>query len=132
LELPLDHVAIAVPDLQQALPIFEALIGAPGSPAERVEDQGVDVVFIGAGAGRVELIAPIGAGSPVARFLERRGAGLHHVAYRVADLDAKLAELTARGVPLIDAEPRSGAHGRRVAFVHPRGTAGILVELVEG
>jgi methylmalonyl-CoA epimerase len=130
--MPLDHVAIAVPDLQQALPSFEALTGAPAAAAERVEDQGVDVVFIGDGPGRLELIAPIGAGSPVARFLERRGAGLHHIAYRVTDLDAKLAELTARGVPLIDAEPRRGAHGRRVAFIHPRGTAGVLVELVEG
>jgi methylmalonyl-CoA/ethylmalonyl-CoA epimerase len=130
-ELPLDHVAVAVADLETAQPLFEALLGAVGSRRERVDAQGVDVVFVGSGTGRVELIAPTHAGSPVARFLERRGPGLHHLAYRVPDLDATLEALAARGVELIDATPRLGAHARRVAFVHPRSTAGVLVELIE-
>jgi methylmalonyl-CoA/ethylmalonyl-CoA epimerase len=131
MELPLDHVAIAVPDLAGAVATYEALTGGVGSPAERVEDQGVDVVFIGSGSGRIELVAPISDASPVARFLARRGAGLHHLAYRVHDLPARLHELTARGVELIDREPRAGAHGRRVAFLHPRSTGGVLIELIE-
>jgi methylmalonyl-CoA/ethylmalonyl-CoA epimerase len=131
LELPLDHVAIAVADLGAAQPLYEALLGVAGSPVERVDAQGVDVVFIGEGAGRIELIAPTGPDTPVARHLERRGPGLHHLAYRVPDLEAALRTLTARGVLLIDERPRAGAHGRRVAFVHPKGTGGVLIELVE-
>jgi methylmalonyl-CoA/ethylmalonyl-CoA epimerase len=91
----------------------------------------VDVVYVGEGAGRIELIAPIGDDSPVARFLARRGPGLHHLAYRVPDLAATLAEMRARGVPLIDETPRPGAHDRLVAFVHPRGAGGVLIELVQ-
>lgn len=132
MELPLDHVAIAVADLESAQPLFESLIGAAGSPVERVAGQQVDVVFVGSGTGRVELIAPTSVQSPVARFLERRGPGLHHLAYRVADLDAALEALAARGVRLIDEHPRAGAHGRRVAFIHPQSSAGVLVELIEG
>jgi methylmalonyl-CoA epimerase len=132
LQLPLDHVAIAVNDLATARPLFESLVGAAGSPVERVDGQGVDVVFVGAGDGRVELIAPSRDDSPVARFLARRGPGLHHLAYRVPDLDAALRDLAARGVRLIDERPRAGADGHRVAFLHPRSCAGVLVELIEG
>lgn len=130
--LLLDHVAIAVPSIAEALPLFELLTGAEGSARERVEAQGVDVAFVGEGEGRLELLEPLSSDSPVARFLERRGPGLHHLAYRVADLDAALERLSAAGVRLIDERPRPGAHGRRVAFLHPKSTGGVLVELVEG
>lgn len=130
-QLPLDHVAIAVASIEEALPVYELLTGAGGSPRERVDAQGVDVVFVGTGVGRIELIEPTSPDSPVGRFLQKRGPGLHHVAYRVPDLEAALARLSARGVRLIDECPRPGAHGRLVAFVHPASTGGVLVELVQ-
>ncbi|HEU5210215.1 MAG TPA: methylmalonyl-CoA epimerase [Longimicrobiales bacterium] len=131
MERVLDHVAIAVPSIDDALPHYETLIGARGSLPETVEAQGVRVVFIGGGAGTVELLEPLGSESPVARFLARRGPGLHHIAYRVSDIEAALAEQIAAGVQPIDSAPRPGAHGRRVAFLHPRSFSGVLVELVE-
>ncbi|MFS8636884.1 MAG: methylmalonyl-CoA epimerase [Gemmatimonadota bacterium] len=127
----LDHVAIAVASIDEALPVFELLTGGVGSPRERVESQGVDVVFVGTGVGRVELIEPVSPDSPVARFLEKRGPGLHHLAYRVPDIEAALARLSAAGMRLIDERPRPGAHGRLVAFVHPASTGGVLIELVQ-
>jgi methylmalonyl-CoA/ethylmalonyl-CoA epimerase len=130
-QYPLDHVAVAVEDLEAAVPLYTALTGGAATPRERLPSQGVDVVFVGEGAGRIELIAPVGDDSPVARFLARRGPGLHHLAYRVPDLTATLAELRARGVPLIDETPRLGAHDRLVAFVHPRASGGVLIELVQ-
>lgn len=129
--LELDHVAIAVPSLAAALPTFEALIGATGSTPESVTAQGVTVAFLGAGPGKLELIEPSSPTSGVARFLEKRGPGLHHIAYRVSDLAATLERLAAAGVELIDKTPRPGAHGHKVAFIHPRSSGGVLVELVE-
>lgn len=130
-QLPLDHVAIAVDSIAKALPLFESLTGGAGSVTERVETQGVNVAFVGTGAARLELIEPLSAESGVGRFLARRGPGLHHIAYRVADLQTMLDDLAARGVELIDREPRTGARGHRVAFLHPRSTGGVLIELVE-
>lgn len=127
-----DHVGIAVHSLDEALPVWETLSGAAGTGREVVESQGVEVVFVGSGAGRIELMAPTRPDSPVARFLERRGSGMHHVCYRVPDISAALAALSEEGFELIDREPRSGAHGHRVAFLHPRSANGVLVELVEG
>lgn len=92
-QLPLDHVAIAVPSIAQAMPLFELLTGGHGSPPERVESQGVEVAFVGTGTGRLELLQPTAPDSPVARFLDRRGPGLHHLAYRVPDLEAALTRL---------------------------------------
>jgi len=132
LEHPLDHIAIALPSIAAALPVFELLAGSAGSPVEHVPDQGVNVTFLGIAGCRLELIEPARADSSVARFLERRGAGLHHIAYRVPDLAAALDALAAAGLQLIDRQPRAGAHGRRVAFIHPGSTHGVLVELVEG
>jgi methylmalonyl-CoA epimerase len=131
-ERTLDHVAIAVPSIASALPHYETLLGAVGSPPERVDAQGVSVVFVGTGPGRIELLEPLRDDTPVARFLARRGPGLHHIAYRVPDLAAALAECSEQGLALIDREPRPGAHGRRVAFLHPRTTSGVLIELIEG
>jgi methylmalonyl-CoA/ethylmalonyl-CoA epimerase len=131
-QLPLDHVGVAVPSLDAAVPLYELLTGGRSSRRERVEGQRVTVVFVGEGPGRVELIEPTDPTSPVARFLERRGPGLHHLAYRVSDIGAALRALVAAGVEPIDREPRAGAHGRRVAFLHPRTTGGTLIELIEG
>lgn len=130
-ERTLDHVGIAVPVLDDAIPHWEYVVGAPSSAREVVDSQGVEVVFVGTGPGRVELIAPARPDSAVARFLERRGTGMHHLCYRVDDLPAALAEYRARGYELIDAAPRPGAHGHRVAFLHPRSTQGVLIELME-
>jgi methylmalonyl-CoA/ethylmalonyl-CoA epimerase len=129
--LPLDHVAIAVQSIDDVLPALEAVTGTRGSRPERVEGQGVEVCFLGTGFGKIELVRPLGPDSPVARFLTRRGTGLHHIAYRVADIDATLHRLATHGMELIDRVPRPGAHGHRVAFIHPRSTGGVLVELVQ-
>ena len=130
--LPLDHVAIAVESIATALPTFEALTGARGSFPEAVAAQGVAVAFLGEGAGKLELIEPLSPESGVARFLARRGPGLHHLAYRVTDLAGTLDRLAAAGVRLIDRQPRPGAGGHRVAFIHPQSAGGVLMELVEG
>jgi methylmalonyl-CoA/ethylmalonyl-CoA epimerase len=130
-QLPLDHVGIAVQSLDAALPLYELLTGGRSSPPERIATQGVTVVFVGDGAGRLELIEPTGPDSPVARFLERRGPGIHHLAYRVNDIEAALRSLSAAGIALIDRVARPGAHGRRVAFLDPHATGGVLIELVE-
>ncbi len=131
MERILDHVAIAVPSIADALPQYETLIGVRGSVPETVEAQGVRAVFVGSGPGRVELLEPTRPDSPIARFLARRGPGLHHLAYLVTDLDAALAAHVAAGFEAIDTAPRPGAHGRRVAFLHPRSLSGVLVELIE-
>lgn len=130
MELPLDHVAIATDSIASLQPVFESLLGARGSAPERVESQGVDVVFIGSGPGRIELIQPTRSDSGVARFLERRGPGLHHIAYRVDDVARELQRLIDAGHEAIDTAPRPGAHGHRVAFLHPRTAGGVLIELV--
>ena len=132
MQLPLDHIAIAVDSIAASLPVFESLTGASGSPIERIEAQGVAVTFVGTGHGRLELLEPLSPQSPVARFLARRGQGLHHIAYRVDDLETVLEQLSARGVELIDRIPRAGAGGHRVAFLHPASTGGVLIELVGG
>lgn len=127
----LHHVAIVVASLDEARAAWVSTLGltVEGEP-ERVEDQRVDVLVCRAGSQRIELVAPASADSPVSRFLER-GGGLHHLAFRVDDLAGTLRELEAAGLRLIDREPRAGAHGTRVAFVHPRSLGGVLVELLE-
>ena len=129
-DLPLDHVAIAVHSIDDVLPSFQAATGGQGSPRERVESQGVELCFVGSGPGRLELLQPLTPDSPVGRFLAKRGPGLHHIAYRVEDLEAALAAARRKGLELIDELPRPGAHGHRVAFLHPRSTGGVLIELV--
>lgn len=130
-ERSLDHVGIAVADLDDAIPIWTALTGGEPWGREVVPAQRVEVVFIGRGVGRVELLAPTSADSAIARFLERRGPGLHHLCYAVPDLERALAEHIAAGAEAIDREPRPGAHGHLVAFLHPRSAGGVLVELLE-
>lgn len=123
----LDHVAIAVPSLSEACRLFELLSGDSCSSPETLESQGVRVAFCGA----IELLEPLDPDTTVGRFLQRRGTGLHHIAYRSENLVADLAKLSASGVDLIDTEPRPGAGGHLVAFLHPRSTGGVLVELVQ-
>ena len=128
LSYPLDHVAVAVTSLEEAGRLFELLTGNIGSPVEELESQGVRVRFVGS----VELLEPLGPDTTVGRFLARRGPGLHHIAYKVPDLEEALSHLADQGFDLIDAKPRPGARGHQVAFLHPRSTGGILVELVQG
>jgi len=123
----LHHVAIAVHSLDDATRPFELLTGATRSPPETLESQGVRVTFVGT----LELLEPLSPDTPVGRFLAKRGQALHHIAYRTRDIRADLARLARAGWRLVDSEPRPGAHGHLVAFVHPSSTAGILTELVE-
>jgi methylmalonyl-CoA/ethylmalonyl-CoA epimerase len=116
-----------VTSIDEAAPSFELVSGASCSPTEVVASQGVRVAFIG----QIELIEPTSPSSTVQRFLDRRGPGLHHIAYAVADLETELDRLAREGIRLIDAAPRAGAFGHRVAFLHPASTGGTLVELVE-
>ncbi|HSI81581.1 MAG TPA: methylmalonyl-CoA epimerase [Solirubrobacterales bacterium] len=127
----IDHVGVAVDDLDAAISLYEGTLGMPLAHRETVDAQGVEAVLLDVGDCHVELLRPLGPETPVGRFLAKRGQGLHHVAYRVGDIDAVLARLTERGVKLIDAEPRTGIRKSRVAFVHPRSTGGVLTEIVE-
>lgn len=127
----LHHVAIAVESLARARPVWELALGLTCAEPEHVPDQKVNVLVCHAGAQRIELVEPAAPDSPVSGFLATRGPGLHHVALEVADCAAAIAILLARGVRLIDETPRPGSHGTTIAFVHPRATGGVLVELVE-
>ena len=123
----IDHVGMVVPDLAAARPMWERLLGVAGGAPVEVPGLGLTIAFVGS----VELMQPSGPDSLVGRFLERHGPSLHHVAFRVPDLDATMAELTASGVEMLDKTPRMGAGGHRIAFLHPKSTAGFLIELIE-
>jgi methylmalonyl-CoA/ethylmalonyl-CoA epimerase len=127
----IDHVGVAVEDLDAALPFYRDVLKLALVHRETVDEQGVHAALLDVGDGHIELVAPLGPETGVARFLARRGPGLHHVAYRVQDVQATLAELSAAGVRLIDERPRTGIRGSRVAFVHPGSTGGVLVEIVQ-
>jgi len=123
------HVGIAVASIAAALPFYRDILGLiPGSPETA---DGATIVSLTLGDVHVELLEPLQADSPVAKFLARRGPGIHHICYRVPDLDRALEDCRAAGYRLVDSTPRSGASGRRIAFVHPAATAGILLELTE-
>lgn len=128
---PIHHIGIAVPSLDDAAATFVALGGGAVSGRELVQPQQVEVLFIELPNVRLELLSPTAPTSPVQRFLERRGAGLHHICYEVPDIDAALAQVHAAGFELIDAQPRIGAHQARIAFLHPRSTGGALIELAQ-
>jgi methylmalonyl-CoA/ethylmalonyl-CoA epimerase len=129
--LNLDHVAIAVQHLDRALADYRRLYRAEPLYREVVDDQGVEEAMLPVGGSYVQLLQPLGPGTPVARFLERRGEGLHHLAFAVPDIDAALAHLEEQDAELIDRQPRRGGAGHRIAFVHPRASNGALIELVE-
>lgn len=127
----IDHVGVAVEDIDAALALYRDTLGMPLVHRETVVEQGVDAALLEVGDGHVELLAPLGPETPVGKFLARKGPGLHHVAYRVADVESTLAALAGAGLKLIDEHPRNGIRGSRVAFVHPASTGGVLTEIVE-
>jgi methylmalonyl-CoA/ethylmalonyl-CoA epimerase len=129
--LGLHHVGIAVEDLEAATERYRRTLGIEPSHRERIEDQGVDEVLFDVGDSSIQLLGALGPDTPVGSFLGRRGPGLHHVAYAVNDVAASLERLREEGVRLVDLVPRRGSRGTTIAFVHPGGMDGVLVELVQ-
>jgi methylmalonyl-CoA/ethylmalonyl-CoA epimerase len=127
----IDHVGVAVAELEPALELYRDRFELVAAHREVVEEQGVEAVLLDTGENHVELLAPLGPDTVLARFLERNGPGLHHLAYQVTDIERTLAALKDAGLELIDQQPRTGIRGSRVAFLHPRATAGVLTEIVE-
>jgi len=127
----ISHIGIAVRSIAEVRPFYENTLGARFEGEEVVADQKVKVAFFTVGGVRLELLEPTEPASTVAAFIEKRGQGVHHIAYAVADLPARLAELKSAGVRLIDEQPRPGAHHSRIAFVHPKSSHGVLTELCE-
>jgi methylmalonyl-CoA/ethylmalonyl-CoA epimerase len=127
----IDHIGVAVDDLDEAISLYRDRLGMPLQHRETVEQLGVEAVLLGIGEGHVELLRPALPDSPVGRFLERRGPGMHHVAYQTDDIDTALESVRESGLQLVDERPRPGIRGSRVAFVHPKSTGGVLIELVE-
>jgi methylmalonyl-CoA/ethylmalonyl-CoA epimerase len=127
----IDHIGVAVEDIDAAIGLYEGSFEMKLAHRETVESQGVEAVLLDVGEGHVELLAPLGPDTPVGKYMAKNGAGLHHVAYAVDDIDATLENLAASGLQLIDSEPRVGIRDSRVAFLHPRSTGGVLTEIVE-
>jgi methylmalonyl-CoA/ethylmalonyl-CoA epimerase len=127
----IDHIGVAVEDLDAAIALYGQSFEMTLAHRETVEDQGVEAVLLDVGEGHVELLAPLAPDTAVGKFLSRKGEGLHHVAYAVDDIEAALERIAATGIELIDAKPRVGIRGSRVAFLHPRSTGGVLTEIVE-
>jgi methylmalonyl-CoA/ethylmalonyl-CoA epimerase len=127
----IDHIGVAVEDLDSAIALYERKFSMPLAHRETIESQGVEAVLLDVGDGHVELLRPLGEDTAVGKFIAKRGAGLHHVAYAVDDIDATLASLKEAGVELIDQEAREGIRDSRVAFLHPRATGSVLTEIVE-
>ena len=127
----IDHVGVAVEDLDAALKLYEDALGMPMVHRETVDEQGVEAVLLDVGDGHVELLSPLSPDTPVGKYLAKKGPGLHHVAYAVSDIKLTLEQLTAAGIELIDREPRTGIRDSRVAFLHPKSTGGVLTEIVQ-
>lgn len=127
----ISHIGIAVTSLEAAIPLYRDVLGMEFEGTEEVAEQKVKVAFFIAGESRIELLEATTPDSPVAKFLEKNGEGIHHLAYEVDDVKAAIAALQAQGVRLIDNEPRRGAHGTSIAFLHPKATGGVLTELCQ-
>jgi methylmalonyl-CoA/ethylmalonyl-CoA epimerase len=127
----IDHIGVAVEALEPALELYRDSFELRVAHREVVAEQGVEALLLDVGENHVELLAPLGPDTPVGKFLAAKGPGLHHVAYQVEDIDATLQRLKDAGLRLIDAQPRNGIRGSRVAFMHPRATAGVLTEIVQ-
>ena len=127
----IDHIGVAVDDLDAALRLWNETLEMPVEHRETVAEQGVEAVLLGIGDSHVELLAPLGEDTAVGRFLSKRGPGIHHAAYRCADIARALALCQERGLRMIDTRPRRGIRGSLVAFVHPASTGGVLLELVQ-
>lgn len=129
--LKLDHVGIAVEKIDGVLPVWEGILGLPVAGTEEVAEQKVRTAFLPVGDSEIELLESTDPEGPIGKFIAAKGQGVQHLAFRVADIDAALAELKEKGVRLIDEKPRYGAGGARIAFLHPKATGGVLVELCE-
>lgn len=129
--LKIDHIGVAVENLEKSLQIYSGLLGLESGGTEEVAEQKVKVAFIPVGESEIELIESTSPDGPIARFIASRGPGIQHIAFRVEDIEKALEELKAQGVRLIDEKPRYGAGGARIAFLHPKETQGVLVELCE-
>jgi methylmalonyl-CoA/ethylmalonyl-CoA epimerase len=127
----IDHIGVAVDDLEEAVALYGERLGMPLQHRETVEDQGVEAVLLGVGGSHVELLVPLSPDTAVGKFLARSGPGLHHVAYGTDDIQSALDAVRGAGLQLIDEQPRTGIRGSRVAFLHPNSTGGVLTELVE-
>ena len=129
--IKISHIAIVVTNLEEALGFWVDTLGLPLEHVEHVHDQDVDVAFLPSGESEIELLEPIRPDSGVARFMEKRGAGIHHICFQVDDIEKMLQRMMDAGVPLINEEPTIGTGGKKIAFIHPKGTGGVLVELYE-
>jgi methylmalonyl-CoA/ethylmalonyl-CoA epimerase len=129
--LKIDHLGIAVPNLEEALKFYEGVLGMKSTGVEEVAEQKVKVCFLPTGDSELELLESTAADGPIAKFIESKGPGIQHVALRVDDIEAALAELKAKGIKLIDEKPRYGAGGAKIAFLHPKATGGVLLELCQ-
>jgi methylmalonyl-CoA/ethylmalonyl-CoA epimerase len=127
----IDHVGIAVRDLDAAIQVYERRLGLRVSGRERIESEGIEIAMIPIGESRIELISPLNADSKVEKFLRERGEAMHHVAFATDSVASSLHRAAVGGAQLLDGEPRPGAHGTRVGFVHPRSVCGVLTEFVE-
>ena len=127
----LDHIAIAVSQLDEALQIYEKILGLKLEKIRVVEDQKVRLAFLSAGETKIELLEPTTAESAVARFIEKRGEGIHHIALKVTDIEGFLEQLKEKGIVLIDEKPRVGAEGGKIAFLHPKSLKNVLIEICE-
>ncbi len=127
----IDHVGVAVPSIDEAVALYRDALGMPLVHRETVSEQGVEAALLDVGEAHVELLEPLGPDTAVGKFLAKRGPGLHHVAYRVPNIEQALRTLSAGGMRLIDERPRGGIRGSQVAFLHPSGTGGVLTEIVQ-
>ncbi|MFO7841836.1 MAG: methylmalonyl-CoA epimerase [Fidelibacterota bacterium] len=127
----ISHIGVAVESIEEQIPFYRDVLGLEFAGTERVEDQKVKIAFFNVGDTRIELLEPVSGESPVAAFIAKRGQGIHHIAYRVDDCASSLEKMEKEGLRLIDKEPRTGAGGDKIAFLHPKSTFGILTELTE-
>ena len=127
----INHIGIAVQSLESTLPFYRDALGMPFHGTEEVAEQKVKVAMLGIGESKIELLEPTGPESPIAKFLEKNGPGIHHIAYEVEDIKAAIARMKAQGARMIDEVPRCGAHGTSIAFVHPKSSNGVLTELCQ-
>jgi methylmalonyl-CoA/ethylmalonyl-CoA epimerase len=127
----IEHLGIAVSSIDQTVKTFETLLGSPCYKTEEVQSEGVKTAFLMIGESKIELLEATNPESPIARFLEKKGRGIHHIAFEVDDIDAELARLTSEGFQLIHQSPKEGADNKRIAFLHPSSTEGVLIELCQ-
>ena len=127
----IEHLGIAVPDLTSAIPLYEALLNTPCYKQEGVESEGVKTAFFQVGESKIELLEATKPDSPIAKFLQKNGPGFHHVAFEVADIEVEISRLQAAGFELIHQQPKDGADNKRIAFLHPKSSGGLLVELCQ-